>query len=436
MFFLTAVDTEHLDIRGSRDPLGLVPLWGSFGRKVVGNLTTASDSVRGFTTLLLGLYFAERVSAGKDDREQVRLAAFLKLEQIAGFARVLRNDDGAMRGITQIRRRLEESGGRRVRIGAARDLQILSNQKTYGLWGLFTMPAIESGLVVPKELSLSVEGREIVERRYLPIFKARGLGEGQRLEDILAKKDAELEPTGKDSKLFDAIAEILKPGLSAVERTFYHRHLVRGGPSAERGSWQPRFSELMESAVPAKGDFTHDSLKRIIAAASSPGDAAIKTHLLRIRDLEALLSAMTNLFGFLQQRANGTVRDICSELEEAWPKGLPHVRPAEISDMRTDVAAVYGEGAAADRLVRLADSLCSADYKQSIDLVLAHNQFVMATRSGSQPWIQRTGEQLEVRYADETETRLLSETDLSRRWQSSFYIDPLKTVSDELRAGG
>ena len=44
MFFLTAADTERLNIRGSRDPLGLVPIWGDFGRKVVENLTTASNS--------------------------------------------------------------------------------------------------------------------------------------------------------------------------------------------------------------------------------------------------------------------------------------------------------------------------------------------------------------------------------------------------------
>lgn len=52
LFFLTEPDNERLNIRGSRDPLGLVPLWGSFGRQVVTNLTTASGSTRGFTTLL------------------------------------------------------------------------------------------------------------------------------------------------------------------------------------------------------------------------------------------------------------------------------------------------------------------------------------------------------------------------------------------------
>lgn len=65
---------------------------GHFGRKVVQNLTTSSSSVRGFTTLLIGLDFAERVAAGESDKEQVRLEAFLKFEQLAGFARYLRDD--------------------------------------------------------------------------------------------------------------------------------------------------------------------------------------------------------------------------------------------------------------------------------------------------------------------------------------------------------
>jgi hypothetical protein len=142
-FFLTAVDTERLDIRGSRDPLGLVPIWGAFGRKVVENLTTASNSARGFTTLLLGLYFAERVSEGESDRHEIRLATFLKFEQLAGFARYIRNEDTAFRGITQVKRRWEDGNGRRITIGATQKLQILSNQKTYGLWGLFITPAVD-----------------------------------------------------------------------------------------------------------------------------------------------------------------------------------------------------------------------------------------------------------------------------------------------------
>jgi hypothetical protein len=58
--FLTLED-PNAKIKGSRDPLGIVPIWSSFGRYLVTNLTTPSNSLRGFTTLLLGRYFCERV---------------------------------------------------------------------------------------------------------------------------------------------------------------------------------------------------------------------------------------------------------------------------------------------------------------------------------------------------------------------------------------
>jgi hypothetical protein len=60
MAFLTDIDSRAA-VKGSRDPLALVPVWSFFGRKVVGNLSTVTDSVRGFTTLLIGYYLAQEI---------------------------------------------------------------------------------------------------------------------------------------------------------------------------------------------------------------------------------------------------------------------------------------------------------------------------------------------------------------------------------------
>src|SRR5438132_14310589 len=82
--FLTDIDPQAA-VKGSRDPLGLQTIWARLGRHVVGNLTTVSTSVRDFTTLVLGYYFAERVSnesAGDGD-----LRVFLRWEQLAAYAR-------------------------------------------------------------------------------------------------------------------------------------------------------------------------------------------------------------------------------------------------------------------------------------------------------------------------------------------------------------
>ena len=105
--FLTQIDSRAA-VHGSRDPLSLVPVWSAFGRRVVGNLTTASTSLRGFTTLLLGYYCADRVL--EKDPEQTPLSVFLRVEQLISYSRVFRNSrDSEFRGSERVKRRLEDS---------------------------------------------------------------------------------------------------------------------------------------------------------------------------------------------------------------------------------------------------------------------------------------------------------------------------------------
>ncbi len=80
--FLTLED-PRAKVQGSRDPLGMQPVWARFGREVVTNLTTVSDIVRGFSVTLLGRYYGERlVDEGRASEEDV-LGIFLRLEQFS-----------------------------------------------------------------------------------------------------------------------------------------------------------------------------------------------------------------------------------------------------------------------------------------------------------------------------------------------------------------
>src|SRR6478735_988758 len=78
--FLTDLDSRAA-VKGSRDPLGIQQLWTRFGRRVVGNLTTVSTSVRDFTTVLLGYHFAAELA--DDQGPGSELETFLKWEQLA-----------------------------------------------------------------------------------------------------------------------------------------------------------------------------------------------------------------------------------------------------------------------------------------------------------------------------------------------------------------
>lgn len=80
MPFLTDLDSRAA-IKGSRDPLGVQPIWTRMGRHVVGNLTTVSTSVRDFTVTMLGYYFAERVAEETGVSDDLNV--FLRWEQLA-----------------------------------------------------------------------------------------------------------------------------------------------------------------------------------------------------------------------------------------------------------------------------------------------------------------------------------------------------------------
>ncbi len=83
-------------VKSSRDPLGIQQVWTRMGRHVVGNLITVSNSVRDFSTVLLGFYFAEQLA---DERGLgSELVTFLKWEQLAAYSRGSVNGDFSFRG--------------------------------------------------------------------------------------------------------------------------------------------------------------------------------------------------------------------------------------------------------------------------------------------------------------------------------------------------
>ena len=160
--FLTLED-PNAKIKGSRDPLGVQPLWVAFGRHVVTNLTTQSTSVRGFTILLLGRYFAadlaDRGMATKEDA----LDIFLRMEQVGAYVRhAAHGDEEGIRGIERVKRFLDEYRGR-VPIQADQRGMILADQKVYGLWGLYSVPARTSSLIPDGPLGVKETARRLIE---------------------------------------------------------------------------------------------------------------------------------------------------------------------------------------------------------------------------------------------------------------------------------
>jgi len=170
MAFLTLED-PNAAIKGSRDPLGVQPIWAAFARHVVTNLTTQSTSIRGFTILLLGRYFAARlIDEGVVPAEEA-LNVALRMEQLGAHARHVAHDvEEGIRGIERVKAFIEEGRGR-VNIQANRRGMILSDQKVYGLWGLYSVPARTSGLISEGRVGVEEPARNFIEQNYLPYLE-------------------------------------------------------------------------------------------------------------------------------------------------------------------------------------------------------------------------------------------------------------------------
>ena len=103
MAFLTLED-PNAKIKGSRDPLGMVPIWSSFARHIVTNLTTPSTSVRGFTTLILARYLTNLLIERGTIQKEEALDVFLRMEQLSAYARYVGHEtEEGIRGIEKIK---------------------------------------------------------------------------------------------------------------------------------------------------------------------------------------------------------------------------------------------------------------------------------------------------------------------------------------------
>jgi hypothetical protein len=428
--FLTNLDPRAA-IKGSRDPLGLVPLWSQFGRQLVGNLTTVTGSVRGFTTTLLGYHFArevqERVGGGKGEST---LALFLKFEQLAAYCRYAVNKDGEFRGVERVKRNLAAS--MKVAVSAGTEHQILSNQKVYGLWGLFSGPARASGLLERDEAVLTPAARDFVEEQYLGFLKTQGFRDGRDVVELLRQPTAQLHLDGKHANLARAIARLHGPKFTEAERRFYWDHLALGGSSDSTSGLQRQLVKLM-GGFPAEKPFDRHELRALIKEARRRGWDSLSHRLQCIEDLESVLVPAGEAFGFLLARSGQPIEAVAKELVKAWG-ALKLVDVAAVRPLQSEIGKAFPEAAAGERWVKLAEALAAGDFEQALRLLIEHNAFVMKARNGSEPWVRITKGLLAVRFRDEA-SQLSERKVLPDLWVNNYFLNPLKAVVVTLREG-
>jgi len=434
--FFTLED-PNAKVKGSRDPLGLVPIWQPFARHVVTNLTSVSTSVRGFTILLLGHYFAARlVREDTAPREEV-LNVVLRMEQLGAYARhVGHGVEGDIRGIERVKRFLEE-GKRRVFIQVDRRGLILSDQKVYGLWGLYSVAARRSGFLPEGQLGVTPVTREFIETHYLPrlgpVLKPlfRVLAEGGTLD------------TREGNPLFAALVKTLPNSFTSAEVEFYGHHLRDGhsqpkphgdavtseGRSAKEYR-QGRLCRLLEDHANLSEPTGRAELLQL-AEVARPIDEGLSRYLYRIAHLEALLAPAGALFGYVLANKGQQPRDVAKYVRDLWGELVPNLDPAAFQDLLGEIQQIaYPE--VASSMQQCHTGLASGDYESAVRAVIEWNAKVMEHRKGG-PWVVFAPDgRLDVRYR-EMEESMPSAEDLQTLWRNGYFINALKGIVRQLR---
>lgn len=436
--FLTDLDSRAA-IKGSRDPLGVQAIWSRFGRHVVGNLTTVSSSVRDFTVLLLGYYFAERLA--EEGGTEGDVATFLKWEQLAAYARARVNKERGFRGSDRVWARIGE--GDRVRLGTDSGCQILGNQKTYGLWGLYSVPAKASGLLDGDPPRLTKPARELVERVYLPICAELGLRDGRAIVDRLRGSEhiIDLREGSKDAPVLAAVARILAK-LRAREREIYREHLLYGGPGdggTGRGTrgLQRVFADVLADTFDDRDwRVSPSSIQELARRARKQGSVgeALAARLERIRTCELLIAPAVALFEYALQCDGQTPVKIAAEVKQHWGRAQRQtIDLVATEELEAELRAWADDAESGARWIRLARAFHEARYEDALRLVLEQNAAVMKARSAAAPWaIVRDGK-LHVRFRDEQLSDLPAAVDLPEYWRHAYFIESLRQVAFALR---
>lgn len=293
--FLSLQDPRQLP-KGTRDPLGFEVIWTKYGREVIGNLTTITSSIEEFLTALLGFY----LSADEDTNKQSD--RFIRYEQIAAYLRQYDKEKGGfVRGVTQASKNLQRlKDGESISVSASKRDQILSSQKSYGLWGLYSTALNDSGLIENRRvIGKGIDLVENIEKSNVDLM--------QYLNKYIDTKELKVEYS--DIKKYSPnIINLLE------EHKVFLLQLVLEGKGH---LLQKEFFNLLSYHKEAfkEGYKTWDLIQRVMADPRITDN--LKSKLVDIQNIDLVLAVINTLFDYMRLPENRGKRlsEIAAEVE-------------------------------------------------------------------------------------------------------------------------
>jgi len=404
MAFISLLD-DRAKPKGSRDPLGFELVWSYFGRKVVGNLTTITSSIENFAVALLGFHWANELNAhvNNEDKQKAVRETFLLYEQVAGYLRCYGKSKAIM-GVTRVTERLRNEGMLSVNIGMGSESQILSDQASYGLWGLYSSAMRDTGLIKGSERKVTEKGRLIA----------------QEIEKSLNKESfIQLIKSNTIDKV--QIKVLAKSFMEAIQSPLMRDEMVSslmsgaGSYPLQNELWT-KTNQLFQDKEAQQTQSGHlgDYLSKLKALGLS---AHLQQCLNDIEDVEHVLVAINNIFNYCQVKDGIEVQELISKLKEHQydysylPESLPESSFPRKSHIELILAA-----------------LKKNDYQQAVTHILALNSFVMKQRNGA-AWVElEQGHKLRVRVRREG-FKLADPKELLNKWDYDYFIGSYLSIA-------
>ncbi|MBB2145741.1 hypothetical protein GM921_09605 [Pedobacter sp. LMG 31464] len=346
MYFLTLQDPNYM-VKGSRDPLGFQVAWQGAGRHLIPELSTVSSSLRDFH--IIGLANACKGEFDITDRDYP--AFFLCLEQLMAYARLQKfaGEEG-FNGIDRARKMMDDS---RDHVEISVSNQLLSNQRSYGIWGKYSRPFNDMGLANDARF----QQVQLQKLKYNPLLE-------QLVSQLAKKRGTSIKVKKSD---VGALATPLSIS-SADERDCYIDHLLTDTCHGQLLDMVKSFPELVEMEFYERLDFIID--KAI--------DRKLAQVLFRIKNTERILSPLNRIFRYLQCKSSWTDGELASdEFIGAW-------------------AATF-EGHENSYLSPEIGRLLGRDNLETVRGLVLVNETVCARRR-SEPWMRFNAAGLEVNH--------------------------------------
>lgn len=400
MAFISLLD-DRARPKGSRDPLGFEMVWTHFGRRIVGNLTTITSSWRIFSVGLLGFHWCNQLcrDAHPVDKQRLLQEHFIRYEQLAAYLRSSAGDHEIM-GITRVRKRLGESR-KTIDIGADQQSLILSDQVSYGIWGLYSTALRETGLVRGDFRELTDRGLEIVrliEEGLTRKGEGQGIGwywsflRGERKAVAVADLDSE----GKRFTKAISAMKVMDALIAA---------LLRG--SGEHHSQLALYETCR--ALP-KVVLEQSELGALITAIGQQTDSPeLRQALDDVRQIERLLVTANVLFNYLRRKDGEPLTRLAEAIDRVYRFDHLPVGP-ELADVP------YG----ADLEV-LRARLRGKDTLGALRCLLEMNKKIMLGRGGA-AWVEESADgSLRVRVKAEI-AHLPPMEVLQSQWDYDYFL--------------